>query len=636
MHRKEGKRRFARPKTLTVLVAALGMVAGLIVLAGPASATTPTGFSSSGVTFTAGTADHAIVNAVPNVAANSVTCEDVFFPIVDCFGHIFSTDYGITYASGVGPNSNKWEVFTDGSTPVGTYTTTLQACDLSSHCITETYTVTVVAAPSLVVNPSPMIFHAGSASNETATITSSVPNGSPVTITCPNCGANLPAGLTFTSFGDANPGTATIAGQAAASDAGPFTVKLRAVSDEGGVTVQNVTGYVYQTNAITPTSAPLQTGVNATTAIHGTGYPYLTSITCTDCGTNLPAGLTFTDLSNGTGTSNDNAQITGTPAVHAGGVYTIHLTLHNGVTADQTNVPFQITVKEAPSYTCGGCTFDAAATGFGYSIGTVYGYPLPAVSISGAPAGISVYTVTLSQDSESVVLHGSCTHCGGSYTVTLTASNSSGTITPTFTLNVWEAPFFTGATTADWTALHANTTTITTTGGYPSPALLSVSSLPSWATFTDNHDGTATITGTPPVSASGDNWIYITACNNNNTLCHYEWYDLFVQAPNAPMPYNAPTSDGLLSGVNIITTPGSTVNWSGSGYAPYAPVTLDIYNAQTYHKQFTVTTKTADANGNVTFHVIVPNTTGIKYVAAGGYKSNGTVQYLTGQTRFMY
>lgn len=111
--------------------------------------------------------------------------------------------------------------------------------------------------------------------------------------------------------------------------------------------------------------------------------------------------------------------------------------------------------------------------------------------------------------------------------------------------------------------------------------------------------------------------------------------DVSAPVPAAPVPNNAPASEGLITGVNIITPQGSTVNWTASGYAPGAPVTFAIYNAQTYKKQFVLPTVTANSNGTATYTGPVPYTTGIKYVAAIGYKSNGKVLHMTAQTRFM-
>ncbi len=83
----------------------------------------------------------------------------------------------------------------------------------------------------------------------------------------------------------------------------------------------------------------------------------------------------------------------------------------------------------------------------------------------------------------------------GTYNLTITAHNGLGSdATQNFTLFVGD---FTSSSTATFTVGKAGSFTVATTG----VSLSSQFSLPSGLTFTDNGDGTATISGTPDAGA---------------------------------------------------------------------------------------------------------------------------------------
>ena len=70
--------------------------------------------------------------------------------------------------------------------------------------------------------------------------------------------------------------------------------------------------------------------------------------------------------------------------------------------------------------------------------------------------------------------------------------------TQSFTLTVNQAtrPAITSATSTTFTVGTAGSFTVTTTG-FPTPTLSETGALPSGVTFTDNGNGTATLSGTP-------------------------------------------------------------------------------------------------------------------------------------------
>jgi hypothetical protein len=106
---------------------------------------------------------------------------------------------------------------------------------------------------------------------------------------------------------------------------------------------------------------------------------------------------------------------------------------------------------------------------------------------------------------------------GGSYPITITASN--GTLpagTQSFTLTVDEAPAVTSATSTTFASGVSGTFTVTT-NGFPKPTLAETGALPPGVTFTDNHDGTATLAGTPGAGSAANYPITITATNGIGT-----------------------------------------------------------------------------------------------------------------------
>lgn len=93
-----------------------------------------------------------------------------------------------------------------------------------------------------------------------------------------------------------------------------------------------------------------------------------------------------------------------------------------------------------------------------------------------------------------------------------------GTSSPTtVTLNViGNAPSITSANTAAFTVGTAGSFTIRTTG-LPTPAITDATPLPAGLGFADNHDGTATISGTPAAGTQGSYPITVSAANGQGS-----------------------------------------------------------------------------------------------------------------------
>jgi alpha-tubulin suppressor-like RCC1 family protein len=157
----------------------------------------------------------------------------------------------------------------------------------------------------------------------------------------------LPSGVRFTAHSN---GTATITGTPGRSAAGPYPLTFTARNSAGNVT-QAFTLTV--TRAPTIKKAPPRratVGVPVSLTITSAGYPVAA---LTESGA-LPAGLTFTDNRNGTGT------IAGTPAAGSGGSYSITITATS--TIGSASQEFNLKVREPPATTSADTVAGAAFT----------------------------------------------------------------------------------------------------------------------------------------------------------------------------------------------------------------------------------------------------------------------------------
>jgi hypothetical protein len=132
------------------------------------------------------------------------------------------------------------------------------------------------------------------------------------------------------------------------------------------------------------------------------------------------------------------------------------------------------------------------------------GFPAPTLAESGGlPSGITF-------NASSGELNGTPT-VAGIFPLIFTAHNGVGSdATQNFTLNVNQAPAIGSANAASFTSGVAGSFTVTATG-FPTPALQEIGALPGGILFTDNHNGTGTLSGTP--STCGTFPISFTASN---------------------------------------------------------------------------------------------------------------------------
>ena len=207
-------------------------------------------------------------------------------------------------------------------------------------------------------------------------------------------------------------------------------------------------------------------------------------------------------------------------------------------------------------------TFDVVAGSFNAFTVTTTGTPAPIVTESGAlPPGL---TFAYNGNGTATISGTPPVGTSGSYPVTLTASNGVGSpavqqLFLIMTSAVAGGPTITSPSTFDVVAGNSNTFTVTTTGT-PAPIVTESGALPPGLTFAYNGNGTATISGTPPVGTSGSYPVTLTASNGVGSPAVQQLFLVVASAfPGAPT-ITSPSSLSVTAnqyGTFTITTTGS-------------------------------------------------------------------------------
>ena len=155
---------------------------------------------------------------------------------------------------------------------------------------------------------------------------------------------------------------------------------------------------------------------------------------------------------------------------------------------------------------------------------------------------------------------------GGAYPITITATNGvSPDATQAFTLTVDQAPTITSSPSTTFTVGSAGTFSVTSVGN-PAASLSENGALPAGVTFTDNGDGTATLSGTPAAGTGGAYPITITATNGVSPDATQAFTLTVDQAPT------------ITSGTSTTFTVGSAGTFSVTTHAFPAPAISETGN----------------------------------------------------------
>jgi hypothetical protein len=180
----------------------------------------------------------------------------------------------------------------------------------------------------------------------------------------------------------------------------------------------------------------------------------------------------------------------------------------NGGTGNTASANLAVNLSAA--ITSAGSTVFIVGTAGSFTV-TTAGSPTPSLSKTGTlPSGVTF----ADNGNGTAALSGTpAAATGGSYPITITAHNGSGSdAVQNFTLTVNQHATITSAGSTSFTFGTPGTFTVTTTGK-PAPTVTVAGSLPPGVTFTDNGNGTATLTGTPAAGSGGIYMFTITASN---------------------------------------------------------------------------------------------------------------------------
>jgi hypothetical protein len=343
-------------------------------------------------------------------------------------------------------------------------------------------------------SPAATAFTVGSAGSFTVTT-----QGGPVPAI--TLSGTLPIEVTFTDNGNR---TATLAGTPADRSGGSYALTFTATNGVGGSVTQTFTLTITEGPAITSaSSATFALGAANSFTVATNGFPRPSLVM--QGGAALPSGVSFVINCEGCGS------MSGSPAGCTGGRFALTFSATNGTGSAAQN--FTLNVTESPVFTSANRTTFTVGSAGSLTLTTVSASP-PALTVSGTlPAGV---TFVDNGNGTATVSGTAAAGSGGIYSLTVTAANGmlpNGT--QTFTLRVNQTPAITSPASVTFTVGVAGSFTVTATG-FPVPIIVpGPIPFPSGLTFTDNRNGTGTLSGTPAAGTGGTYVFFFTAINSN-------------------------------------------------------------------------------------------------------------------------
>jgi hypothetical protein len=438
---------------------------------------------------------------------------------------------------------------------LGTYTFNVVANNNHVAPAIQVFTLTVVDPPT-ITSAGSTTFTVKQAGKFTITSAAGLPAPTTLTET-----GTLPTGIVFT----AAKGSATLAGTPAAGTAGIYTFTITAGNGPVSASGQLFTLTVNQPVLSAPAGATFVEGQQDTVTFTTTG---LTTPTLAATGS-LPSNVTFHDNGNGTAT------LSGTPAAGTARAapysITIVATSNGKPPATET---FQLAVDRAPAITSAASASFTVGTSGTFIIQTTAGVPAKTtLSVRGTlPAGV-VFTANTNG---TATLHGTPAGSGGTYSFTIVAQSAvAATATQTFTLVVFRPLTVTTASIATFNVGQPGGVIVTAKGF--TTALSESGPLPAGVSFSDNGNGTATLSGTPRAGSGG---VYrLTIGSSTGTTLKFT-----LTVLQAPVITTAPGTTFSVSQSNnsftISTALGSypTPAFSVNGLPPHGVKLIDNKN----------------------------------------------------------
>lgn len=331
----------------------------------------------------------------------------------------------------------------------------------------------------------------------------------------------LPAGLTLS--GGIVSGTPT--------SPGTYTVTLSA-SNGVDTDPTPVPVTIEVTSVPTFASPPSATTLRLGTAVDRAAFTLAGHPTPVADADGLPAGLAIEQ----TGAA---VRLVGTPT--QAGTFDVEVTLTSAT--GTTDAGWTVVVQEPAGVSAAASATLVLGAPMTLIPLTVTGYPAPALTVTGLPAG-----VTLVEDGDGARLAGTPTR-DGRFTAVVTAGNGVGDESSTsIVLDVESAPSAGDDVAARFPAGTASTLTLEPTG-HPAPTL-TTSPLPAWLTF---DAASATFSGTPSEADQGEHEVVVTATNVRGTAT--ATVTLTVPAPPTTTLSGGTTVVRAATAVDVALTP---------------------------------------------------------------------------------
>jgi hypothetical protein len=447
------------------------------------------------------------------------------------------------------PTLPAWLAFTDNGDGTATLSGTPDNAEVGPHDVslqvsdgaassTQDFTITVANTndvPAFTSTP-------GLAATEdlayTYNVTSSDPDaGDTLAITAPT----LPAWLTLTDNGD---GTATLAGTPGDADVGANNVSLQ-VSDGTAPVTQDFTITVAGVNDVpqftsTPGLAATAEAVYSYNVATSDPDSAMLSITAPT----LPTWLTLADNGDGTAT------LTGMPAPADIGGNDVSLQVSDGT--DSMAQAFTIAVttgtggNNVPSFTSTPVTDATAGTAYTYDVAASDPDAGDLLAIT-APTLPAWLILTDNGDGTATLTGTPADGDVGNHSMSLEVSDGTDSAAQNFTVAVVggtsgnNAPSFTSTAVTGATEGDAYVYEVTATDPDSGDALaITAQTLPAWLTFTDNGDGTATLTGTPAAADAGEHAVSLQVSDSSDTAVQ----DFSITVTALPTTAPPPSSGG--------------------------------------------------------------------------------------------
>ena len=559
-----------------------------------------------------------IVNGLPSFTSNAITSanEDSVYTY-----NITVTDPEGDNTTITAPTLPGWLALTDNGnntatitgTPlqanVGNNSVTLRATDSSGGYKEQSFTIAVANVNDLPAFTSTAVTTVDEDSTYTYNITVSDEDGETATITAPT----LPAWLTFTDNGN---NTATLSGTPSDSNIGSNSVVLNAADATGSATQSfNIIVNGIPTFSSSPTLATDEDSI----------YTYNITVsdpegdTTTITAPTLPGWLSLTD-------NNDNtATITGTPlqANVGDNSVVIRSTDSSGGYKEQSFTIAVANVNDAPTFTSTAVTTVNEDSAYTYNI-TVSDEDGQTATI--AASTLPNWLTFTDNGNNTATLTGTPADANvGQHNTVLTATDPNGVVaTQSFTITVNGLPEFSSSPTLTTNEDSVYTYNITVTDQDGDTTTITAPTLPTWLSFSDNGDNTATITGTPLQANVGNNSVTLRATDASGGYKEQSFTIAVVNVNDAPTftstAVTAVDEDSVYSyTITVSDEDGDTATITAPTLPTWLSITDNGNNTATltgtplndHVGNNSVTIRASDSNGGTTdqsFVIVVSNT----------------------------